>query len=292
MRDTQNKTAKKNIKLSQNPVFKLLNSALKKTEQANISFGCIENSSIIKFRSDKYNLPTFQENLEHIAKTHKNFTPDLLTLLVRLKKSTISNAEIKPLLMEAICDAFKIHYPNKTELQKMRSDQRKLKQKVSKTPSSTNMNMKGFMTALNKTVDNARISKALTMLKNSKFQLYLEVSNNDVIGIIKSQSDHSLVYSCHISRQGEFSCCTQNLNTCGGLRGRICKHILVLVIGLAQNKEMHFSQLYQWINNSCSHKPKLDRDKMSEVLLKYKGAEAGEIDWRPSETVPEDYYLF
>ena len=29
---------------------------------------------------------------------------------------------------------------------------------------------------------------------------------------------------------------------------------------------------------------------MGAVLFKYKGAEAGEIDWRPTETVPEDYY--
>jgi len=31
---------------------------------------------------------------------------------------------------------------------------------------------------------------------------------------------------------------------------------------------------------------------MSQTFLKYKGAEAGEIDWRPTETVPEDYYAF
>jgi hypothetical protein len=29
---------------------------------------------------------------------------------------------------------------------------------------------------------------------------------------------------------------------------------------------------------------------MSEALLKYMGAEAGEVDWRPMETIPEDYY--
>jgi hypothetical protein len=25
-------------------------------------------------------------------------------------------------------------------------------------------------------------------------------------------------------------------------------------------------------------------------FLKYQGAQAGEIDWRPTETVPEDFY--
>ena len=50
--------------------------------------------------------------------------------------------------------------------------------------------------------------------------------------------------------------------------------------------------MYQWLDNSHDFKPELDHELMSEVLLRYKGAEAGELDWRPSETVPEDYYLF
>ena len=26
------------------------------------------------------------------------------------------------------------------------------------------------------------------------------------------------------------------------------------------------------------------------TFVRYKGAQAGEIDWRPTETIPEDYY--
>jgi hypothetical protein len=29
---------------------------------------------------------------------------------------------------------------------------------------------------------------------------------------------------------------------------------------------------------------------MTEAFLQYKGAEAGEVDWRPTETIPEDFY--
>ena len=28
----------------------------------------------------------------------------------------------------------------------------------------------------------------------------------------------------------------------------------------------------------------------TKPLLRYRGAQAGEVDWRPTETVPEDYY--
>jgi hypothetical protein len=41
---------------------------------------------------------------------------------------------------------------------------------------------------------------------------------------------------------------------------------------------------------SRKQKPTLDKDMMRDVLLRYKGHELGEIDWRPTETIPEDYY--
>ena len=31
---------------------------------------------------------------------------------------------------------------------------------------------------------------------------------------------------------------------------------------------------------------------LKDVFLRYKAAEAGEIDWRPTETIPEDFYTF
>jgi hypothetical protein len=29
---------------------------------------------------------------------------------------------------------------------------------------------------------------------------------------------------------------------------------------------------------------------VTATFLKFKGAEAGEVDWRPTETIPEDFY--
>ena len=45
-----------------------------------------------------------------------------------------------------------------------------------------------------------------------------------------------------------------------------------------------------WIAKTHDVKPELDKEKMGAIFIKYKGAEAGEVDWRPTETVPEDYY--
>ena len=45
-----------------------------------------------------------------------------------------------------------------------------------------------------------------------------------------------------------------------------------------------------WVAKSNQQKAELDKEVMGEIFIKYKGAEAGEVDWRPTETLPEDYY--
>jgi hypothetical protein len=58
----------------------------------------------------------------------------------------------------------------------------------------------------------------------------------------------------------------------------------------AHSNELDLAQVESWIAASRAQKPLLDKDAMSETFLRYKGAEAGEVDWRPTETIPEDYY--
>jgi hypothetical protein len=108
--------------------------------------------------------------------------------------------------------------------------------------------------------------------------------------VVKSQTDRELVYSCRLNKDGSFACCTQNLRPCGGLRGALCKHLLVLIVGLTRAGQLDPVKVEAWIGESRTKKPLLDAGQMSETFLRYKGAEAGEIDWRPTETIPEDYY--
>lgn len=142
------------------------------------------------------------------------------------------------------------------------------------------------------TVDASRLKKTVKMLKAERFQLFSDVLEDSIIGVVKSQTDEELLYSCRLDEQGNFSCCTQNLRPCGGLRGKLCKHLLVLIIGLAQNETIDPETTKKWVTKSKDTKPNLNKEIMSEVLLRYKGAEAGELDWRPTETVPEDFYTY
>lgn len=143
---------------------------------------------------------------------------------------------------------------------------------------------------LDEATGDGRMAKVTSMLKADRFQLFSEVDDARIQGVVKSQTDPSLFYACRLDKAGNYMCCTQNLNVCGGLRGKPCKHLLVLMIGLAKAGEVDPAVVSKWAKATAGKKAVLDRDEMSATFVRYKGAEAGEIDWRPTETIPEDYY--
>jgi hypothetical protein len=152
------------------------------------------------------------------------------------------------------------------------------------------IDLPALFAALDKATGDGRMDKVGKMLRADRFQLFSEVTDERVTGVVKSQTDASLFYACSVDRAGAFMCCTQNLNTCGGLRGKPCKHLLVLLIGLAQAGQLPPATALAWAVATAGKKPVLDKAAMSATFIKYKGAEAGEVDWRPTETIPEDYY--
>lgn len=165
-----------------------------------------------------------------------------------------------------------------------------LLQQIDEKPSS--FGFPKFLELIKSDFDSARVSKALTMLKKDRFQLFCEQNDSGVWGIIKSQTDEDLLYACKLGTEGTFACCTQNLNPCGGLRGALCKHILCLVIGLTKASEMDPAATARRVIASLRESATLDKDRMAALFLRYAGAQNGELDWRPTETLPEDYYAF
>jgi hypothetical protein len=140
--------------------------------------------------------------------------------------------------------------------------------------------------------DPGRLSKTMSMLKKDGFQLFSNVTDTQLEGVVKSQTEADLVYGCRLASDGKFSCCTQNLNVCGGLRGQPCKHLLVLVIGLAKAGVLPLASANDWMIATLVQQPELDREASADVFLKYRSAQAGELDWRPTETTPEDFYSY
>ncbi|MEX0715009.1 MAG: pentapeptide repeat-containing protein [Planctomycetaceae bacterium] len=226
---------------------------------------------------------------------------------VRFYRCDLRGADLSDALLKGI-DFGKSKYDETTILPKLTDAQRRTLKWAGKGPGPAireprrkkprevavpgSLEFPGMLETLVGLVDSGRLDRGLKMLKAERFQLFAEVLPDSVVGVVKSQTDPDLVYACRIDSAGGFSCCTQNLNVCGGLRGSVCKHLVVLTLGLSQGGELDPATACNWIAATASGDGALDKDRMSEVFLKYKGAEAGEIDWRPTETVPEDFYAF
>jgi hypothetical protein len=108
---------------------------------------------------------------------------------------------------------------------------------------------------------------------------------------VKSQTSEG-VYSNVLYADGRYACCSEDLEECMGLQGQICKHILVMVIGLVHAGEADASTLLSWVAKAAREPPASEEDTLAYTLLRYRGTQAGEVDWRPTETLPEDYYGF
>jgi hypothetical protein len=155
------------------------------------------------------------------------------------------------------------------------------------------VNIDGFMARLVQAFDPKRIARTLDMLRTGRNQLFAEVEEARVFGVVRSQREPDLVYSCVLTDDGTYSCCTPNLMACMGLRGEPCKHLLVLLIGLSRAGKLDAATADRWVAAARGKEHTWSdalRDRLGDTLLKFKGADAGEIDWRPTETIPEDFY--
>jgi len=234
------------------------------------------------------------------------------TLEVSSNKSPKSGRELREIVLSAISEAFAQPLPPAEELndatrawrdavnkavskeheatkKAKAAEKKKLAKKIEKEVGKVT-DVATFLKALELRVDVEKIKKATKMLRAERFQLFNDVTDAHLNGVVKSQTDADLVYACRIESDGKYACCTQNLNICGGLRGSICKHLLVLIIGLVQAGKLDPQTIDEWVAKSLDVKAELNKETMGEIFIRYKGAEAGEVDWRPTETMPEDYY--
>lgn len=142
--------------------------------------------------------------------------------------------------------------------------------------------------------DEPRMEKTVKMLKADKFQLYSEIGEDELVGVVRSQTGKPIFYACTMRADGTFSCIDSELvSECRGINGYPCKHLMVLMVGLAQAKRLSPNTVRAWVKK-CSALAKLSRvrddaGKTALTFLKYQAAQSGEVDWRPTETIPEDY---
>lgn len=161
--------------------------------------------------------------------------------------------------------------------------------------SGSGMDFPQFLVRLQTQADPRRIKRALKMLKKDSFQLYHDVEADAVRGVVGSQTERDYVYSNVLYSDGRYSCSGQDLHECMGLQGKVCKHLLVLLMGLTRKGEIECGTASSWIQAASAKRPwsfKKSQDDLAATLLRFKGARAGEVDWRPTETLPEDFMAF
>lgn len=138
-----------------------------------------------------------------------------------------------------------------------------------------------------------RIEKAIRMYKKEINLLYIDKNDVFLEGVIKSQSHpDKLEYAIKIYSDGRFFCGTQNLYPCGGLRGKICKHIILGLFAVIKSDQGSIEEMIKWVNNTNKYKPFLDKNEATKIFLKYQNALEGLVEWRPVEILPEDFIAF
>ncbi len=155
---------------------------------------------------------------------------------------------------------------------------------------SGELDFTGFMGQLYGYVEEKKLGRAMAMLRKDRLHLYSTIDEDRLVGIVRSQSMEGTVYASWLTSAGAYNCTDVTLDACGGLMGRPCKHLLVLVVGLARAKQLPLPHALEWLRAAHSRGPRADTTLCAETLIQYKGATAGEIDWRPTETIPEDFY--
>jgi predicted DNA-binding WGR domain protein len=160
--------------------------------------------------------------------------------------------------------------------------------------SAATIDFSGFVAELYAVADERKISRAMKMLRSERCSLYADVQKSHLLGVVRSQTDPDTVYASWISSDGNFGCVETDETNCMGIgRGKTasaCKHLLVLTIGLVRNHQLDAKTAIAWLRASVRNAASSDATRTAHAFLQYAAALAGEIDWRPTETVPEDYY--
>ena len=147
-----------------------------------------------------------------------------------------------------------------------------------------------FVNQLYGYVDQGKLGRALDMLRSDRFKLFSHLEEQHLVGVVRSQTGSGSVYASWLTPDGKYGCAEPSLSDCMGLQGAVCKHLLVLVVGLVRTGQLKPDQALMWIRTARGKSPAKNKQLCAETFVQYKGAEAGQVDWRPTETIPEDFY--
>ncbi len=146
-----------------------------------------------------------------------------------------------------------------------------------------------FIDNLRLHVNQNQLESALKTLKTEVLHLFFERTGTSMVCVLHNTRHSNVAHVCTLSEEGIYSCCTQDLNSCRGLKGYLCKHLLGLSIALTKTGELGLTETLRWILSCKLQKPQLEKEFCAVVLRKYKDSAASEGNWTLVATRPEDY---
>jgi len=154
---------------------------------------------------------------------------------------------------------------------------------------SGDADLAGFLDQLEDHVSVGKLDKALDLLQETPLELFYDLGEKTVSGVVRAPTDPDLAFCCHLGDDGSYGCCSSNLSTCNGLRGSLCKHLLVMLIGLVQKGLLPGDRAAHWVAATEGNKPETDKDLCSRALERVESASNGKADWKPIQTNPTDF---
>jgi uncharacterized protein YjbI with pentapeptide repeats len=117
--------------------------------------------------------------------------------------------------------------------------------------------------------------------------LATEVQAWRVSGVLSEPGNSDRLYCCRLTSEGNFVCGTDKLVLCGRRRRGYCGHLALLLLTLVQRGQLDPLTALDWLHRGYSPQPRPDRPTLAAILTRFTPTSP---DYRPTETLPEDYY--
>ncbi|MEX2715377.1 MAG: hypothetical protein Q6370_003640 [Candidatus Sigynarchaeota archaeon] len=137
-----------------------------------------------------------------------------------------------------------------------------------------------------------KIQRALTMLAGQRNLLMIKIEKDKIVSVVKSQTTDGIEYATCISETGDYFCCPQDLEFCLGMKGYLCKHIILSLAAACKTDDKLKDALKKWVQNAQGKHPIIKEDIATSLFVESKLPKDARIGWREIEILPEDMMAF
>lgn len=140
-------------------------------------------------------------------------------------------------------------------------------------PLRRTMDLRGFIAQLERAASDGRMDPVRALMKQERFLLHAEVTGDHAAGVVASLTDPSSFHACRLDHDGRFLCCARGLHVCDGLQGKLCEHLVALLIGLVQFGMADATTLSGWVAKTAERGPTLDIEVIRAALAAHEAKE-------------------